>query len=69
MRLNSNIKTHYTNFVQAYFPELAIDEWGNPIEGVGQINDAETKLIPARVKLFVTKGLIAYFDEVVVEEL
>ncbi|MCX6158609.1 MAG: hypothetical protein NTY74_11590 [Ignavibacteriae bacterium] len=56
MRLDSNMNTHYTDFVQASCPDI-------------QINDSETKLIPARVKLFVTKGLIAYFDEVVVEEI
>lgn len=39
------------------------------ISAIGIINSSETKLQPVRVKIQVSSGTIAYFDEVVVEEL
>jgi len=39
------------------------------ISANGIINSSETKLQPVRVKIQVSSGLIAYFDEVVVEEI
>lgn len=57
---------NYTNFVTAYY--TGTDEW-LLISADGQISNTEALLIQARVKIEVSQGFIAYFDEVVVEQL
>lgn len=44
-------------------------EFWQEISAIGSINSADTLLRPARVKIQVASNLIAYFDEIVVEEL
>ena len=56
----------YTEFAIASY--TGTNEW-QEISAVGTINSAETIIRPVRVKIQVSSGYIAYFDEVIVEEL
>jgi len=56
----------YSDFAIANYN--GVTRW-EEISAVGIINSSETKLQPVRVKIQVSAGIIAYFDEVVVEEI
>ncbi|MCI0473446.1 MAG: hypothetical protein L0Y76_07675 [Ignavibacteria bacterium] len=56
----------FTDFAIAYY--TGTGQW-QEISADGQIIDSEAKLRSARVKIQISPGLTAYFDEVVVEEL
>jgi hypothetical protein len=56
----------YVDFAIANYAGLT--DW-RKISAEGMLNNSETILQPVRVKIQVSAGIIAYFDEVVVEEL